>query len=63
MQYLFSDVAFYYGILKGIDVVEPYLRQFGWVQYIPSSPVAPTKCWRGAKPNQYHVDYPYITKF
>lgn len=51
-----------------MDVVEPYhsdpvLRQFGRVKYIPSPPMEPTKCLRGAKPNQYHVDYLYIVIF
>lgn len=55
-------------MLKCMDVIEPYhpdrvLHQFGRVQDIPSPPMEPTNCLRGAKPNQYHEDYPYIAIF
>ena len=61
----FNEVAFYTGCLKCMDIVEPYhpdqvLRQFGRVQRIPPTPLAPQRATRGATANQYRIAYNYL---
>lgn len=61
----FSQVAFYTGCLKCMDIVEPYhpdrvLRQFGRIQRIPPTPLAPQRATRGATANQYRIAYNYL---
>lgn len=53
-------MSFYHGCIRALDVVEPYhpdrvLRQFGYVQTIPSNPIVPSRAIRGAKPGQYRL--------
>ncbi|KAK9157473.1 hypothetical protein Scep_004047 [Stephania cephalantha] len=55
-------MAFYSGILKYMDVVEPYhperiLRQFGHVQSIPDPPYSPLEAHRGPSALKYSVKY------
>lgn len=58
-------IAFYTGMLKCCDVIEPYcpdriLRQFGRIQTIPSAPHAPSRAIRGAVAASYKVIYEYL---
>ena len=59
------DIAFFSGCLKCIDVVEPYhpervLRQFGRIQMIPRTPLAPTRASRGSTVGSYCIVYVFL---
>lgn len=64
-RFPFPQIAWYSGLLKSLDMVEPYypervLRQFGRIQTIPRDPLAPGSFRRGRVPNQYRVLYQYV---
>ena len=61
----FAIVAYYTGLLKCMDIVEPYhpdrfLRQFGRVQNIPPPPLAPLS--RGSTAGKYCLSYKYVDR-
>ena len=63
----FHEVAFYTNCLKCIDIVDPYhpdrvLRQFGTIQAIPFTPLAPVRAYHESTANQYHIAYQYLDR-
>ncbi|XP_028085576.1 protein MAIN-LIKE 1-like [Camellia sinensis] len=66
-QHPCNPVTLYHGCLKCLDVVKPYhpdkvLRQFGRVQTIPDSPLAPSRGARGNISARYTVMYRYLDR-
>lgn len=59
------DISFYTGMLKCLDIVEPYypdrvLRQFGRVQTIPRNPYTHFRVRRVSDSKSYKVVYQYF---
>ncbi|XP_062000152.1 protein MAIN-LIKE 1-like isoform X2 [Rosa rugosa] len=59
------EITFYTGMLKCLDIVEPYypdrvLRQFGRVQTIPCNPYTPSRVRRVSDSKSYKVVYEYF---
>ncbi|PRQ32170.1 putative protein-serine/threonine phosphatase [Rosa chinensis] len=59
------EITFYTGMLKCLDIVEPYypdrvLRQFGRVQTIPRNPYTPSRVRRVSDSKSYKVVYEYF---
>ncbi|RWR94760.1 serine/threonine-protein phosphatase 7 long form [Cinnamomum micranthum f. kanehirae] len=67
-QHPLHQISFFCGCLRALDVIEPYhphrvLRQFGYVQTIPSAPLAPIRASRGTTAGKYKVSYAFLDQY
>ncbi|XP_028094224.1 protein MAIN-LIKE 1-like [Camellia sinensis] len=65
IEHPFSDVTYYSGCIKCMQIVELYhpnkvLRQFGKVKTIPSPSLALVQASRGSTSKQYSIAYKYL---
>ncbi|XP_057247759.1 uncharacterized protein LOC104898137 [Beta vulgaris subsp. vulgaris] len=57
----------YYGWLRYLDIVEPYmpdrtLRQLGYIQEVPHHILEPESCYRPSARDRYRVDFSFIAQ-
>ncbi|RWR93234.1 serine/threonine-protein phosphatase 7 long form isoform X1 [Cinnamomum micranthum f. kanehirae] len=67
-QHPLHQISFFCGCLRALDVIEPYhlhrvLRQFGYVQTIPSAPLATIRASRGTTAGKYKVSYAFLDQY
>ena len=67
-QHPLQQISFFCGCLRALDVIELYhphrvLLQFGYVQTIPPTLLAPIRDTRGTTAGKYKVSYMFLDQY